>query len=270
MSEVNKQMQFYSEAFASQNADHLLDTIGALHTRNKSLTKGHSTLTRRVRELEQELAYYRQKYPRTVTISDGNMVLKEGESVRVVVGKISDHPLKAVQDELREEKEPPLPPRLSTEMKGHEVRSLCRKIDRLEPAELRYKAMNALHDLADAMDGIEPEQKQVVFQGDMQVTAHNEDTFDAIVKRAIASMQDSKLFEDLRAEQQNRQAAETQLTVTVAELNQRVNRIEDGAQFAFGRGKGSTEFQRLLEQAITKGMEKALQPGGVLFTALRK
>lgn len=29
-------------------ADALLDTIGALHTRNKALQKGHATLTRRV------------------------------------------------------------------------------------------------------------------------------------------------------------------------------------------------------------------------------
>ena len=37
-----------------QNADHLLDTIGRLHARNKSLQKGNATLTRRVQELEQQ------------------------------------------------------------------------------------------------------------------------------------------------------------------------------------------------------------------------
>lgn len=185
----------------------LLEQVGSLYNRNKSLTKGHATLTRRVQDLEKELAYYRQKYPRTLKISDEGMTIKEGEHTLGSFGKLPDQ---------------------------------------------------------------EPEQKQGVFLGDRQVTVNKESTADAIIERAIASMQDSKLFEDLRAEQQNRQTAEAQLQEAVADIKQRVNRIEDGAQFAFGRRKGATEFQRLLEQAITKGMQKALQPGGVLFTALRK
>lgn len=36
--------------------DALLHTVGSLHKRNKALTKGHATLTRRVQELEAELA----------------------------------------------------------------------------------------------------------------------------------------------------------------------------------------------------------------------
>lgn len=39
-----------------KNADTLLDTIGRLFARNQSLQKGHATLTRRVQELEAELA----------------------------------------------------------------------------------------------------------------------------------------------------------------------------------------------------------------------
>lgn len=45
----------YLEVFTNTDADHLLDTIGTLHKRNKSLTKGHATLTRRVQELEAAL-----------------------------------------------------------------------------------------------------------------------------------------------------------------------------------------------------------------------
>lgn len=45
----------------TQNSDHLLDTIGALHTRNKGLQKGHATLTRQVQELETELALTKQQ-----------------------------------------------------------------------------------------------------------------------------------------------------------------------------------------------------------------
>lgn len=40
----------------------LLEQIGALYTRNKSLTKGHATLTRRVQELEAQLAESQQAY----------------------------------------------------------------------------------------------------------------------------------------------------------------------------------------------------------------
>ena len=112
------------------------------------------------------------------------------------------------------------------------------------------------------------EQKQVVFQAPPK-TSLNEQA-DSLLEEVMQSMRDSKVFEDLRAEQQSRQTAEQQLQKAVTDLVQRVNRIEDGAQFAFARGKGYTEFQRLLEQAITKGMEKATQPGGVLFTALKK
>lgn len=39
----------------------LLEQIGALYTRNKALTKGHATLTRRVQELEAKLAEAQQK-----------------------------------------------------------------------------------------------------------------------------------------------------------------------------------------------------------------
>lgn len=50
------------EIVINQNsADHLLETIGALHTRNKSLQKGHATLTRRVQELETELENVRSQ-----------------------------------------------------------------------------------------------------------------------------------------------------------------------------------------------------------------
>lgn len=44
------------EFLGTEVANNLLDTIGALHTRNKGLQKGHATLTRRVQELEKELA----------------------------------------------------------------------------------------------------------------------------------------------------------------------------------------------------------------------
>lgn len=52
MSDNSKQTSFYAQCAVSQNADHLLGTVGALYTRNKSLQKGHATLTRRVQELE--------------------------------------------------------------------------------------------------------------------------------------------------------------------------------------------------------------------------
>lgn len=47
--------------YGVHNVDPLLDTVGALYSRNKSLTKGHATLTRRVQELEAALAAEKQR-----------------------------------------------------------------------------------------------------------------------------------------------------------------------------------------------------------------
>lgn len=46
----------FEVVLTESNVDHLLNTVGALHTRNKGLQKGHATLTRRVQELEGILA----------------------------------------------------------------------------------------------------------------------------------------------------------------------------------------------------------------------
>lgn len=46
--------------YGINNVDPLLDSVGALYARNKSLTKGHATLTRRVQELEAELKQAQQ------------------------------------------------------------------------------------------------------------------------------------------------------------------------------------------------------------------
>lgn len=65
----------------NQNADHLLDTIGALHTRNKGLQKGHATLTRRVQELEAELALTKQQVlaasGTSFTVAGGQVFIEE-------------------------------------------------------------------------------------------------------------------------------------------------------------------------------------------------
>ena len=46
---------------STASADALLDTVGRLHARNISLQKGHATLTRRVQELEAELAAKKER-----------------------------------------------------------------------------------------------------------------------------------------------------------------------------------------------------------------
>lgn len=58
---ISRPRDEYLEVFTNTHADHLLDTIGALYTRNKSLTKGHATLTRRVQELEAALEAEKQR-----------------------------------------------------------------------------------------------------------------------------------------------------------------------------------------------------------------
>lgn len=59
--------------------NHLLDTIGALHTRNKGLQKGHATLTRRVQELEAELAAEKERGVSVMTEQGMGVYNKDGK-----------------------------------------------------------------------------------------------------------------------------------------------------------------------------------------------
>lgn len=65
----------------TETSDHLLDTIGTLHTRNKGLQKGHATLTRRVQELEAELALAKQQVlaasGTSFTVAGGQVFIEE-------------------------------------------------------------------------------------------------------------------------------------------------------------------------------------------------
>lgn len=81
MSDTNKQMEYYAYSASLRSVDGLLDTIGALHTRNKGLQKGHATLTRRVQELEAELALTKQQVlaasGTSFTVAGGQVFIEE-------------------------------------------------------------------------------------------------------------------------------------------------------------------------------------------------
>lgn len=210
--------------------DTLTEQCGRLYIRNKSLTKGHSTLTRRVQELEKELAYYRNKYPRTLSFDENGVTVKEGDRVLFAFGKIKE--------------EPP------------------------------FKDEDGQVFLKDALisDQVPTEQKQVVFQAAPKRSSS--DQAQQIIDNAMQAINDSKLFEDLRAEQHNRQLAETQLQKAVGELSQRLDDLEFAASAGHHSLDGVTGSQVMAAErfnaAVRQQITDSLTPGGIIYNALKK
>lgn len=90
---------YFDVIVTESNPDKLLDAIGSLYARNKSLQKGHATLTRRVQELEEQLKS--RKHSGTISIdSNGMRFTDTNGNCRVSIGSsaaaLSDTAIKKI------------------------------------------------------------------------------------------------------------------------------------------------------------------------------
>lgn len=79
----------------------LIGQIGGLYQRNKSLTKGHATLTRRVQELEAQLAEAQQAYEKPKHINCRTHVRGITEQEHIVLSKAQHDLQQFVTEEVK-------------------------------------------------------------------------------------------------------------------------------------------------------------------------
>ncbi len=137
--------------------DHLLDTIGALHTRNKGLQKGHATLTRRVQELEAELALTKQQLlsasDTSFTVAGSQVFINKGmikapEEAALATGALSDRAIDAIIADVMKREPTAADIKLQADMRavsesakavGEAVHTIVERM--LQPGGLLYRSL---------------------------------------------------------------------------------------------------------------------------------
>lgn len=136
-------------------------------------------------------------------------------------------------------------PRLPRERRpGDFIREMSTKLQGYEPRAARYEAIKAL--------------KQMAAEVDAHCSLDAGEKIHSIVEEAVSGIKGSQTFADLS------------LQSAIDDLRQRVNRAEDAVKYAFSQGsKGTIAETKELEGAIKRGIIDGLQPGGVLYNAIK-